>query len=129
MRIDIETWKDVVSDIEEYIPRLIQASDSVSELMYDQVTPDGWGIVAQMLEGYENFYKSLYMTVEDAKDHDMALFEKLNKLVVKFPEQFVSLQQELEAGNHVAVGDMMKYEWTRLLAEVSFALVESKRGE
>lgn len=126
MRIDMETWKDVVRDIEDFIPRLIQACDSVSELLYEPMTPEGWGIFAQVLEGYENLYKSIHMTVEDAKNHDVEFYERLSVYVVRFPDQILALQKELNVGNHVAVGDQIKYEWTKLLADVLMELKEQK---
>lgn len=117
MRIDYDTWIAVVRDIEEYIPKLINACDSVSELFYEQMNDESWVVFAQLLEGYENLYKALYMTVEDAKDHQIDIYESLYPLVERFPMQLIDLNREMQAENHVAVGDMIKHEWQSLLAE------------
>ncbi|MFD2116988.1 hypothetical protein ACFSTH_19405 [Paenibacillus yanchengensis] len=129
MRIDYQTWIDVVRDIEEYIPKLLQACSSVSELFYETMDEEKWGIFGQLLDGLENCYKSLYMTVEDAKDHCPKLYDQLNSLVEKFPQQFIILQEELKIENFVGVGDLVKYEWSSLLADVLNVLKETVKNE
>ncbi|MEF2243943.1 hypothetical protein [Paenibacillus sp. IITD108] len=129
MRIDYQTWIDVIKDIEDYIPKLLQACDSISELFYENMDDERWSIFGQLLDGFENLYKSLYMTVEDAKDHCPKLYEQLNTLVDRFPKQFIMLQAELQVENFVGVGDLVKYEWSSLLADVMNTIKETVKNE
>jgi len=118
MRIDYQTWLDVVVDVEQYIPKLLKACESISELLYEEMNEEKWNIFGQLLEGLENLYQVLIVTVEDIKDHAPSSYIQLASMVELFPQQFLLLQEELQAGNYVAMGDIVKYEWPALLTNV-----------
>jgi len=124
MRIDYQTWQDVIVDIEQYIPKLLQACDSISELLYEEMNEEKWNIFGQLLEGLENLYQVLIVTLEDTLDHAPSLYSRLTPTVERFPQHFLLLQNELQAGNYVGVGDIVRYEWPELLDAIMKVLKE-----
>ncbi|MCR8660511.1 hypothetical protein [Paenibacillus endoradicis] len=126
MRIEREILIDIVNDIEVYIPKLIAACNSVSELFYEEVNDSVWGIFEQVLSGYEDLYKTLQMTVEDAKEHDEHWALPLQELIDQIPQHFVILSQEMNAQNYVAIGDIIKYEWVALLGDILNTIKEKE---
>lgn len=129
MRIERELLIEVVNDIEIYIPKLITACDSVSELFYEQVDDSVWNIFEQVLSGYEDLYKTLQMTAEDAQEHGEKWAQPLQQLIDQVPQHFVVLSQEMNVQNYVAIGDIIKYEWTALLGDVLNTIKEKSINE
>lgn len=126
MRITIEMWVEIIDDVVQYIPKLINASESIGELLYEPLNDETAPLFGQYLNGLHDFIQVLLMSIEDAKDHAPQIIievtAKMNELVVHIN----TIEQELNNNNYVAVADCMKYEIKALLEELLLVIQETR---
>jgi len=126
MRVTVEMWIEVIDDVVQYIPKIINASDSIGELLYEPLNDRTSPLFGEYLNGLHELIQVLLMTIEDAKDHAPSMIievtEKLNGLAVHFN----TIEHELNNNNYVAVADCMKYEIKQLLEELLLVIQEKR---
>jgi len=107
-----EWMRGVVEELCGYLPRLLHACDSISELFYGEMNEEHWTYFRQLTDGIgwvtqsaEALRHHLGRTGENAD-----LLAALNGFLAEVKEQLEELARELENGDHTAVGDRIKYE-------------------
>jgi len=107
-----EWMHGVVEELCGYLPRLLRACDSISELFYGEMSEEHWTYFQQLTDGIgwvtqsaEALRHHLERTGENAD-----LLAALNGFLAEVKEQLGGLARELENGDHTAVGDRVKYE-------------------
>lgn len=125
MRITTEAFHAVLVDIEQYIPKLIRASNSVADILHEPSTNENGQILGQYLQGLSNLISSLLMTIEDAQDHAPSF---VKQVVIPF-QNVISKVDELEkyisSNKKMAAADIMKYELTSTLESLHLSIVEA----
>lgn len=118
MRIEYSLLVEVIDDITLYIPKLVDACESASELFYEDVTEETWAVFQQVLSGYEDLYKVLQMTYLDGQEHKTKWYKELDGLLEVISTHFIQLSEEINSHNYVGIGDLIKFEWAPLLEDI-----------
>jgi len=110
---EAQLMKDIQDELTSYLPKLIRAFDSISELFYGEMTQDDWGHFTQLTDGIQWVSQSahgLRNHFERANNRS-----KLYQAIVVFETETEKLLPELEHAmeeqDYTAVGDQLKYEW------------------
>lgn len=125
MRITTEAFHAVLADIEQYIPRLIRASNSVADILHEPLTDENGKILGQYLQGLSDLITTLLMTIEDAQEHAPNLVEKLSIPFQNVISKTDELEKCISSNNKSVATDIMKYELTNTLEKLHMALVEA----
>lgn len=125
MRITSEAFHAVVVDIDQYIPKLIRASNSVADILYESFTDEGGKILGQYLQGLSDLISTLLMTIEDAQEHAPNLIERIRIPFQNVISKVDELERCLSNNKKVAAADIMKYELKNNLESLHSALVEA----
>jgi len=104
--------RDIVEDLRGYLPRVMNACDSISELFYGEMDQEDWAHFGQLTEGINWVSQS----VQVIRHHLERTGDNANQLAVltgfeiDLAAQLSELARELESGDHTAAGDRIKYE-------------------
>lgn len=126
MRITHELWNEINDEIEQYIPKLIAASDSIGELFYEPLNEESSQLFSQYITGMSNLIQMLLMTLNDAVDHAPQMIEHVTPVLQSITTNIKDIEQSMEKEQNVHVGDMLKYEIVEQLNRLSTALKESR---
>lgn len=128
-RIQVDTamvsqvFEQTLLEIKDYVPKLVLATDSISELFYVEMNEQGWSIFTQMVEGMNWLYQALELTAssmeKDQKYSElrMAFTAAIRRLSV----QFAAINEALDQQDYVTVGDIVKYELSDIFQELQTA--------
>lgn len=126
MRITHELWNEINDEIEQYIPKLIAASESIGELFYEPLNEESSQLFSQYITGMSNLIQMLLMTLNDAVDHAPQMIEHVTPALQSITTNIKDIEQSMEKEQYVHVGDMLKYEIVEQLNRLSTALKESR---
>jgi len=117
-RVEIKTVhadilaKEILEELRNYLPRLIRACDSISDLFYGEMKQEHWTYFSQLSEGIEWVCQSTYTLrhhLERVGTHPQ-LSAALTNFEAIIKEQLTQLVTELQNGDYTAIGDRIKYE-------------------
>lgn len=108
---------DIYSDMTAYLPKLINGVDSISELLYGQMTNEEWSYFSQLIEGIHWFMSAAH----GLRHHIERLRPKSSLLdaLVKFESEaeghVAELNEALTQSDYTSAADQLKYEWSEML--------------
>lgn len=108
---------DIYSDMTGYLPKLIKALDSISELLYGQMSNEDWTYFSQLIEGIHWFMSAahgLRHHIERLRPTS-PLLGALTRFESEAEERVAELNEALSQKDYTAAGDQLKYEWSELL--------------
>jgi hypothetical protein len=126
MRITYELWNEINDEIEQYIPRLMTASESVGELFYEPLNEQGSQLFAQYITGLSHLIQSLLMTLKDAVDHAPQMIERVTPVMQSITTHVADIENSLEKQKNIEVADIIKYEVPEKLNLLLAAIKESR---
>lgn len=111
-----ELMREIVEELKGYLPRLLNACDSISELFYGEMKQEHWTFFNRLTEGIGWVTESVSALRHhlDRTGKDAALMAALNEFEAEVRGQLTELARELESGDHTAAGDRIKYEFPPL---------------
>ena len=111
-----ELMREIAEELRNYLPRLLNACDSISELFYGEMNQDHWTYFNQLTEGIGWVAESVYALRHhlERTGENAALAATLKEFEAGVKHQLTELTLELENGDHTAVGDRIKYEFPPL---------------
>lgn len=119
-----ELMQEILTDVRAYLPRLLKALDSISELFYGQMTSEDWTHFTQLVDGVHWFTGAVH-----AWRHHLERQEQPSRNIdalARFEEEaqrlVAELNEALERQEYTTVGDLLKYEWPELLVPLEAAL-------
>jgi len=104
--------KDIIKELKEYLPRVNRAIESISDLFYGDMNKQDWNLFSQLLEGvgWVNQAANIIL-LQLQRLHEKDLFvNNLSEFVERMPILLSKLEAALEEKEHVAAGDLIKYE-------------------
>jgi hypothetical protein len=112
-----ELMREIAGELMGYLPRLLSACDSISELFYGEMTQEHWTYFNQMTEGIGWLMQSVHALRHhlERTGENVALTAALSEFEAGLKDQLAELARELGSGDHTAVGDRIKYEIPPLL--------------
>src|SRR5690606_23915786 len=107
-----EWMRGVVEELCWYLPRLLRACDSISELFYGEMSEEHWAYFQQLTEAIGWVTQSVQALSHhlERTGENADLLAALNGFLADVKEQLGELARELESGDHTAAGDRIKYE-------------------
>lgn len=120
MHNEIDSIFEIIEEIKAFLPRLHKASDSVSELFYDQMNPESWEVFSQVVAGIDDLYQTLNAASNGLLDYgvDYGLQNILKQAASAIEIRFAQLNIQLDLNRHLAVGDIIRYEFMPLIEEL-----------
>ena len=116
--------QEIIAELKDYIPKVLQAADSISDLFYGEMTSEGWGYFSQLLEGIHWIKQSVYIILDQFNRFPGT--DPLEQLLKASSERLNSILKELEncleRSDLVAVGDLIKYEFSELFRELDIVI-------
>lgn len=113
---EAELMSEIMSELKSYIPKLLQAFDSISELLYGEMTEEEWGFVAQLTEGMQWASQSLH-ALRNHFERTLS-YPRLLESIINFESESEKLAAEMDQfmdnNDLTAVGDQLKYEWSEV---------------
>ena len=111
---------DIIKEMQDYLPKLNRAIDSISDLFYGEISTEGWGYFSQLVEGMQWMVQSIQVVRnqwERTANQDVQLTE-LVQIQHKFNPLLLELGEAVERNEYVAAGDIMKYELGELFQQL-----------
>ncbi|MBU5440991.1 hypothetical protein [Paenibacillus sp. MSJ-34] len=107
-----EAMKESLQELQNYLPKLIKATDSIAELYYEEVTEQTWDLFTQLVEGMNWVYQAIDLCVKDMEqlDERLSLCNQLKQILRDLSIQFPAINDALETQDYISVGDVLKYE-------------------
>lgn len=110
---------DLSRELVGYLPKLIRAFDSISELLYGEMTSEDWQIVAQLFEGINWVMQSVDILKRQAgKSGDSVLEARWDGILASASGQLAELENHMKQSDHTAAGDLLKYEMPEVFASL-----------
>ncbi|QMV41674.1 hypothetical protein [Cohnella cholangitidis] len=103
---------DLTSELNNYLPKLIRACDSISELFYGEMKDEDWNHFGQLTEGIQWVGQSAHvlLTHEERLKGMSPIQSTIISFVAELEKQIAALDASLQQGDHTAAGDLIKYE-------------------
>jgi hypothetical protein len=103
---------EMVKEVQDYLPRLNRAISSISELFYGEMTQEGWGFFSQLVEGMQSMVQSLQIIRSQWERAGLhaSIMPELAEMEERFKALLLELGETIEREEHVAAGDLLKYE-------------------
>jgi hypothetical protein len=108
--------QDIAAELRDYLPRLIRAFDSISELFYGEMNQDDWGYFGQLTEGMQWVMQSVHVLRVHAERFganadDLSV---LTAFSAEAEKRLTELEEAIRSKDYTAAGDMLKYEFPEL---------------
>lgn len=101
---------DIKADLKDYLPKLIKACDSISELFYGVMKDEDWNHFGQLTEGMQWVGQSVYVLLENAKRMEGIPTIIFTRFVSEVESQIEDLEAVLQQNDYTRAGDIIKYE-------------------
>ena len=118
---------DIRVNLQEYLPKLIGAFDSISEIFYGQMRDDDWSYFAQLVEGMQWVVQSVQVLVDQAvRFSSSPLLGVLTVFIAQSEEQLGQLEGYMQKKDYTAAGDLIKYELPNIYQSLFQSLSEEQ---
>lgn len=105
--------KDIAAELRNYLPKLLQAFDSISELFYGEMQQEDWGYFGQLAEGMQWVVQSAHILRVHSERFgaSVADLNDLTQFSAEVETRMSQLDEAIQDKDYTAVGDMLKYEF------------------
>jgi len=107
---------EIAEELRGYLPKVIRACDSISELFYGEMAQEDWSYFSQLTEGINWVAQSVHAIRHhlERTGENADLAAALDGFEHELKAQLAEVARELESGDRTAAGDRIKYEWPEL---------------
>ncbi|WP_313997131.1 6-hydroxymethylpterin diphosphokinase MptE-like protein [uncultured Paenibacillus sp.] len=117
---------EILEDVKAFLPRLIEACESVAELLYKPMHDEAWAIFGELVQGMDDLYRTLNTVncqwLAERSNHvlQQVIAEFLPGMASKFEvmNRFVDDEEFMEAGDYI------RYELAPHFSELAVVLGE-----
>ncbi|HUC91992.1 MAG TPA: 6-hydroxymethylpterin diphosphokinase MptE-like protein [Paenibacillus sp.] len=117
---------EILEDVKAFLPRLIEACESVAELLYKPMHDEAWAIFGELVQGMDDLYRTLN-TVNGglmAEDTNGLFKPVIEDFLADMAKKFAEMNRLMDEEEYAVAGDCIHYELTALFSELSIALGE-----
>lgn len=116
--------EEIVEGTVDYLQRIHQATETISDAFYGEVTDEVWGMLTQLSEGLTFAVQSMQMIAEHRKERlsDSKLSEELALFVQSIEAQVAEINQAIEEQDTVLIGDIIRYEMGSSVSKIINAM-------
>jgi hypothetical protein len=124
-------YKEIVNDMllsaNEYLLRVIPKMNDLLDGFYTKTTKEQWIQFEQLLEGIQWLLQMISMVVERKVDYqNRNRYEQIQQQLVK---ELANLEQAMEDGDTTLIGDILQYEITPFLEQLSIEVTSTIEDE
>ncbi|WP_162848598.1 motility associated factor glycosyltransferase family protein [Paenibacillus nanensis] len=122
-----------MEDIKLFLPKLVEACETVGNLFYEPVTQETWQQFGEIVEGIDDLYKTLRaIEYEQNKPSNYHFYEDaIGQGIHNISDKFKTLNILVDEENFTAAGDFIHYEmiavFRRLLQQLGEPLLDQKQ--
>lgn len=103
--------QEVMGELKSYLPKLVRACDSISELFYGEMNEEDWVYFGQLTEGLQWVGQSIYSILNySEKVGNITLDAEIKRFNESLEQHVAELENLLQQQDYTAVGDLIKYE-------------------
>ncbi|QHW32603.1 motility associated factor glycosyltransferase family protein [Paenibacillus rhizovicinus] len=128
MQHETISFESVLEDVKDFLPRLIGACGSVSELFYVPVTEQTWTEFSEFLEGTNDLYKTVVWLRSELEPR--ANIDVFYTVIAGFADQlaykFSEMNRLMDEEQYVHAADYLKYELLGLFQAFAMKLGEKQ---
>lgn len=117
-------WEEMIGEVQQYMIRLEQASQSMGELFYDGLQDETIEIFKQYLSGFVEISQAIIVAVESSAEFVPSIKERAMPCVEDLMQQLEQFQLLLSQERWVALADTLKFEIPQQLQNISSAMKE-----
>ncbi|WP_162848597.1 6-hydroxymethylpterin diphosphokinase MptE-like protein [Paenibacillus nanensis] len=120
--------EDTLDQVREFMPKLIQACDSVEQLLYKPVTESTWQQFGEIVEGMDDLYRTLnaiYSETNTIKSYK-ALAISIEQTVLALSENFQLLNNCMDDDNYTGASDIIRFELIPLFQQLTCILGDER---
>lgn len=118
--------EELIDEIRSYLPKIIRATESGAELLFESVTEKGYEVVSQIVDGLYVLQQMIEMLMQ-TPDFAHEYFP-LNSVLEASVESFVKTKTDfisyINTQDFIPAGDIMKYEINTMLQDLNIAFGE-----
>ncbi len=115
--------EEIHNELNEYLLKLINACDSISELFYGELKQDDWNHFSQLMNGIQWVVQSVEVLKVHYGQHNSSIEKNaLDGFTHQIDSHIRLLEQELQDQNYTATGDIIKYELSEVFKQLASSL-------
>jgi len=133
LTVNGDLWiADLLAELQSYLPRVLKATDSISDCFYGVPSQDDWQSFSMLMEGMTWVYQST-QTIQNHNQKVTAggslavLSESLNGFNLELRDILPQIEESIEREEHTNIGDLIKYELGPAVERLLRA-IEASRG-
>ena len=111
---------EMLHEMGGYLPRVTRAIESISDLLYGEMSQEDWGYFSQLLEGIgwvEQAVRIILTQFHRSPGTD-PLAEPFANFSNRLPQLLNDIEEAMERKEYVQVGDLIKYEIGELFQQL-----------
>lgn len=120
----------LLDEIIAFLPRVLEACNSISEYFYVPVQAEAWTRFSELLQGLNDLYIAANSIGQELADREEDAL--LHKVITNFAEQlahtFTELNRLMDEEEFIQAADCIKYELAELIHALAIKLGEDKEG-
>ena len=115
LTVNGDLWiADLIAELQDYLPRVINATDSISDSFYGMLSQENWGSFSMLMEGVTWVYQSV-ITIQSHYNKTLdasttVLSASLTGFTNELGQLLPQLEESIEQSEYTNVGDLIKYE-------------------
>lgn len=117
--------QEMLQELRDYLPRVARAIESISDLLYGEMSTDDWSLFSQLLEGIGWVDQAVQIVLTQLNRSPGAdlLAEPLAVFNHRLPQLLSDIEGALERKEYVEVADLMKYEIGELIRRLEQSIL------
>lgn|GEM_PF-1590371 len=120
---------ELTEELRVYLPKILQALDSIPELLYGEMTQEDWKVVGQLLEGMGWVTQAVFHMKQHAdKTGDAVRAAGLALFLERLAPLIADIERFLKEGDLISAGDLLKYEMPDLFGELMARLEQGEQA-
>lgn len=104
-----EMFATLYQDTVDYMARIVQATDSISEVFYGDSDDQKWDYLSQLMNGFGYVIQSLQMIAAE-QSHNEVVQDKIGQFLRQIEERVNEINEAVQDDDMILVADMIKYE-------------------
>ncbi|WP_042170056.1 6-hydroxymethylpterin diphosphokinase MptE-like protein [Paenibacillus gorillae] len=118
--------KEIIEELKVFLPKLLTACDSLSDLFYEKISEQSWEVFGQFVGSLNDLYKIMEIVENElqATEVQYAMHPFIMETISALSKKYTVLTQYVEAEAFVSVGDLIKHELAPLFKKVMVLLGE-----
>lgn len=118
-----------LEDISAFIPKLIDASTDVAELIVNELSDQVWRHVGDVIEGIDDLYRALTGIHEDlrALGFTLVLQSQIELIIAGIQDKFEEMNDYMDNEDYISASDCIYYELIPIFKQLLIALGQGQQ--